>query len=128
LLQDEESIAINAVELLSVMMENNKRLLLKSQVEYLIKSSDFFMLDRGCQLLVPLLLELMARQNNNEEVWSSAKAACTCLTLVSELISDEILTLVFPFIHTFITFEDWRQREAVFYAFDAFWMACHTRV
>jgi len=73
------------------------------------------------KFLVPLLMELLTRQNEDafDEECSVADAAGICLQSVAITVGDEIIQDVMPFVHQHIQNQNWRYREAAIYAFGA---------
>ncbi|GMH44988.1 hypothetical protein BSKO_12945 [Bryopsis sp. KO-2023] len=80
---------------------------------------------QACQSLVPVLLSLLSKQDEDQEydenAWSLAMAAGTCLCLVSQCVGDDVVELVMPYVQSNIFKndmpEDWRLREGATYAF-----------
>ena len=70
--------------------------------------------------LTPLLLEGLTKQDeddDDDDTWNVAMAAATCLARVAQVVEDEVVQYVTPFIERHITATDWRRREAATLAF-----------
>jgi importin subunit beta-1 len=72
--------------------------------------------------VVPTVLMLLTKQVSEEEDddWTVAKAASTCLSLFAQCVEDELLgpnNVVVPFIQQNIVHPDWHFREAAVMAF-----------
>eukprot|EP00741_Cyanophora_paradoxa_P021338 tig00021348_g20597.t1 len=69
--------------------------------------------------LVPLLLETLCRQeeDQDEDTWNVSMAAGTCLNLVANVVGDEVVQYVMPFVQQNINSKDWHAREASIMAF-----------
>lgn len=66
-----------------------------------------------------MLLQLLTRQEEDadEDEWNVSMAAGTCLGLLAQAVSDNIVPAVIPFIEANIRAQDWHQREAAVMAF-----------
>lgn len=71
------------------------------------------------KFVVPLLLDCLTKQNEDadDDEWGVAMAGATCLNLVSNVLQDEIIPTVVPFVQNFLGHADWRFREAAIMAF-----------
>ncbi|PIK60928.1 putative importin subunit beta-1 [Apostichopus japonicus] len=71
------------------------------------------------QYLVPILLETLKKQdeNDDEDEWNPCKAAGVCLMLLANCTENDIVPHVVPFITSNITVEDWHSRDAAVMAF-----------
>lgn len=71
------------------------------------------------QYLVPILMEILARQEelDDEDDWNPSKASGVCLMLLANLCEDDVLPQVVPFVTANITNSDWRYRDAAVMAF-----------
>eukprot|EP01112_Ceratiomyxa_fruticulosa_P013181 TRINITY_DN3691_c0_g1_i3.p1 TRINITY_DN3691_c0_g1~~TRINITY_DN3691_c0_g1_i3.p1 ORF type:complete len:854 (-),score=220.38 TRINITY_DN3691_c0_g1_i3:421-2982(-) len=69
--------------------------------------------------LVPLVLETLTKQEEgaDEDTWNVAMAGATCLGLIANVVKDDIVNVVIPFVQENITKPAWRQREAALMAF-----------
>ncbi|KAI0717699.1 ARM repeat-containing protein [Cerioporus squamosus] len=69
--------------------------------------------------IVPVLLDLLTHQDedDDEDEWTVAKAAATCLGLLATAVQDTIVPAVIPFIEANIRHSDWHLREAAVITF-----------
>ena len=69
--------------------------------------------------VLPVLLQLLTRQEEDadEDEWNVSMAAGTCLGLLAQAVTDNIVPAVIPFIEANIRAQDWHQREAAVMAF-----------
>ncbi|KAJ3414576.1 karyopherin beta [Chytridiales sp. JEL 0842] len=69
--------------------------------------------------LVAVLLYLLTKkdEDSDEDEWNISMAAATCLSLLSNVITDHIVPHVLPWIETHIQSTDWHYREAAVMAF-----------
>lgn len=69
--------------------------------------------------ITPILLELMARQEESDdsEEWNVSKAASVCLSLAASATHDEILKHVVTFVQTHVQNPAWQYRDAAIMAF-----------
>ncbi|CAN1851594.1 Importin subunit beta-1 [Linum perenne] len=85
-----------------------------------VKEDDESMaLQHALPALVSILFETILKQEKDQDegAWNIAMAGGTCLYLVEHTVGDEVVPLVMPFIEQNITKPDWREREAITYAF-----------
>lgn len=70
-------------------------------------------------MLIPVMLETLLRQNDDDDLesWTVAKAAGACLTLCSQLLADNILEPTLGFIHSNFSHSNWHNREAAVLAY-----------
>ncbi|OII74843.1 importin karyopherin [Cryptosporidium ubiquitum] len=70
-------------------------------------------------MLIPVMLETLLRQNDDDDLesWTVAKAAGACLTLCSQLLGDNILEPTLGFIHSNFSHSNWHNREAAVLAY-----------
>lgn len=70
-------------------------------------------------MLIPVMLETLLRQNDDDDMesWTVAKAAGACLTLCSQLLGDNILEPTLGFIHSNFSHSNWHNREAAVLAY-----------
>lgn len=68
---------------------------------------------------MPVLLQLLTHQEEDadEDEWNVSMAAGTCLGLLAQAVSDNIVPAVIPFIEGNIRAQDWHHREAAVMAF-----------
>lgn len=76
-------------------------------------------IEQAANSLTPIILETLSKQSddNDEDSWNIAKAGAACLEAMSQTITDNIVPLVLPFIHSNINSNDWRMKEASIMAF-----------
>jgi importin subunit beta-1 len=71
--------------------------------------------------LMPLLLEALCQQDadddGEDDAWTVAMAAATCIERMARTIDDAVVAPVMTFIQANITSDDWRRREASTLAF-----------
>jgi len=74
---------------------------------------------RAAQHLLPVLISNIVQQNEEHDTdeWTVQKAAATCLTLFAELIKNEVLQHVLPFVKARVESENWKIREAAILCF-----------
>ncbi len=79
----------------------------------------FLYVENALPHLVPLLTELLAKQDehHDEDTWNVAMAGGTCLSLVAQTVEDKILPFVVQFVVTNISHAEWRLRDAATMAF-----------
>jgi importin subunit beta-1 len=80
--------------------------------------------------LIPLLLEKMTsvEEDDDEDEFTPAKAACACVSLIATLVEDIILQHVMPIIQQWIGDQQvWQRRDAATYAFGAVMEGCSTQ-
>ncbi|XP_002994383.2 importin subunit beta-1 [Selaginella moellendorffii] len=121
--EDKEPVALQAIEFWSAICDEEIEIQEEitsgysgdSEVPY------FQFIKKALTYLVPLLLETMTKQEEDqdvdEDVWNLSMAGGTCLGLVARTVEDDIVPLVMPFIQDNIVKPDWRCREAATYAF-----------
>ncbi|KAJ3263515.1 karyopherin beta [Chytriomyces hyalinus] len=71
------------------------------------------------QKLVSVLLFLLTKkeEDDDEDEWNISMAAATCLTLLANVFSDDIVGLVLPWVQAHLQSTDWKYREAAVMAF-----------
>ncbi|KAB2596833.1 importin subunit beta-1-like [Pyrus ussuriensis x Pyrus communis] len=120
--EDQEPVALQAIEFWSSICDEEIDIL-ENYVGDFSGDSDipcFYFIKQAIPALVPMLLETLLKQEDDQEedgAWNIAMAGGTCLGLVARTVGDDIVPLVMPFIEENITKPDWRQREAATYAF-----------
>lgn len=69
--------------------------------------------------IVPVLTHLLTQQEegDDEDDWNASMAASTCLTLLTNCVTDNILPHILPFVESNIASQRWQQREAAVMAF-----------
>ncbi|KAM7273001.1 hypothetical protein ACFE04_027665 [Oxalis oulophora] len=121
--EDDEPVALQAVEFWSSICDEEIDILEEYEGEFTGDSeiSCFYFIKQALPALVPLLLETLLKQEEDQDqdegAWNIAMAGGTCLGLVARTVGDDIVPLVMPFIEENISKPDWRQREAATYAF-----------
>ncbi|KAK8577542.1 hypothetical protein V6N13_027812 [Hibiscus sabdariffa] len=121
--EDDESVALQAIEFWSSICDEEIDILEEYEGVFTGDSdiTCFYFIKQALPALVPMLLELLLKQEEDQDqdegAWNIAMAGGTCLGLVARTVGDDIVPLVVPFIEENITKQDWRQREAATYAF-----------
>ncbi|KAL5719700.1 Importin subunit beta-1 [Ranunculus cassubicifolius] len=117
--EDKEPVALQAIEFWSSICDEEIEL-----QEYEGETGDsaqFHFIDKALQSLVPMLLETLLKQeedqDQDDDVWNLSMAGGTCLGLVAKTVGDAVVELVMPFVEKNITQSDWHCREAATYAF-----------
>ena len=80
----------------------------------------FFYVQNALPHLVPLLMGLLTKQEENQEEgdsWTISMAGGTCLALVAGTVKDQVLDQVIPFVATHINQANWREKEAAIMAY-----------
>lgn len=69
--------------------------------------------------ILPVLLWTLTKQEDDydEDEWTVAMAAATCISLLAQCVGNNVIQFVVPFIESNIQNEDWRNREAAVMAF-----------
>eukprot|EP00232_Nephroselmis_pyriformis_P010626 CAMPEP_0182887156 /NCGR_PEP_ID=MMETSP0034_2-20130328/20649_1 /TAXON_ID=156128 /ORGANISM="Nephroselmis pyriformis, Strain CCMP717" /LENGTH=872 /DNA_ID=CAMNT_0025020509 /DNA_START=157 /DNA_END=2772 /DNA_ORIENTATION=- len=122
--EDEESIALQAIELWSTICD--EEIALQDDIDE--GDSDVVhhhFIKQALPGLVPMLLETLFKQEEDQDsddsAWNLAMAGGTCLGLVANCVCDDVVPLVIPFVQENIaaktTPEDWRRREGAMFAF-----------
>lgn len=121
--EDEEPVALQAIEFWSSICDEEIDILEEYGSDFTGNSDIpcFYFIKQALPALVPLLLEILLKQEEDQDqeegAWNIAMAGGTCLGLVARTVGDDIVPLVIPFIEENIAKPDWRQREAATYAF-----------
>ncbi|KAL6063082.1 Importin subunit beta-1, variant 2 [Balamuthia mandrillaris] len=100
-----------AVEVWSVLAERERDLILDG-------AGTIGLVANSLEKLIPCLFRTLLHQERNSE-WNVATGAGACLSVVAELVEDQIIPFVYSFVKDHINSEDWRQREAALMAFGA---------
>ncbi|KAH7285160.1 hypothetical protein KP509_33G016000 [Ceratopteris richardii] len=121
--EDEEGVALQALEFWSSICDEE----IEAQEEYGAEFSEdsevpyFKFIKQALPALVPLLLETLTKQEENQDqeegAWNLSMAGGTCLGLVARTVGDDIVPLVMPYVQENIAKPDWKFREAATYAF-----------
>mmetsp|Transcript_29029 Transcript_29029/g.84350 ORF Transcript_29029/g.84350 Transcript_29029/m.84350 type:complete len:870 (-) Transcript_29029:536-3145(-) len=124
---DDEAVALQAIEFWSTLCEEEQELL--DEAADAAERGVPVDPDRVCvkyvaaalEHLAPLLTETMSKHLDEidveEEEWTLAMSAATCLQLVSETVEDLVVPAIMPFVQANIKSEDWKLREAATMAF-----------
>lgn len=123
--QDEEPVAVIALEFWNVLAE--------AEEEMLVEEADLrdqnLPPERQCQRytfsavehVVPLLLEAMTKQDENADLdfdqFGLSLAAGTCLNIIAQTVGDQMTPAVLPFVQQHIQNQNWHYREAATMAF-----------
>ena len=122
---DEESVALQAIEFWSTLCEEEADLMYQMQeqddetegpicVQYVAAAVPH---------LIPLLTETLTRQDEeadlDEETWNVSMASATCIGLIATTVQDKIIPVIMPFVMQHINSEHWRYREAATMAFSS---------
>ncbi|KAK9806952.1 hypothetical protein WJX72_008531 [[Myrmecia] bisecta] len=122
--EDEEEVAKQAIEFWCTVSE--EEIDLQSEIDdgdSTVVHHHF--VKQALQPLVELLLQQVTKQEEDQDkdegVWNISMAAGTCLGLVANVVGDEIVPLVMPYVQEYIhkstSPEDWRWREAATFVF-----------
>jgi len=123
--KDEEQVALQGLEFWSTICDEEIYLMEEAEEAAELKiqpqraSQNFI---RGAlKYLVPILTECLTKQDDepDEDTWNVAMAAGTCLSLVAQVVGDEVVGFVVPFVQQHINHESWKLREAATLAFGA---------
>jgi len=73
----------------------------------------------AAKFITPLLTQCLTIQQKNVDPddWTIHMAAGVCLSLVAQVVKDDVLQHVMPFVEQYITSQDWKFREAAVLAF-----------
>jgi importin subunit beta-1 len=122
---DDQMVALQALEFWSSICDEENDL--QEREEELREQGEEVPPDQKCNgyiiagksYLVPLLLECMCKQeeDQDETSWNLAAAGAVCMGLVANVIKDEILGLVMPFVNESVNSTDWRKRDAAVLVF-----------
>jgi importin subunit beta-1 len=119
---DEEPVALQAVEFWSAICD--EEIALQDEYEGSEDGNSaihFRFIEKALPLLVPLLLETLLKQEEDQDqddnAWNISMSGGTCLGLISRTVGDAVVPLVMPFVETNITKPDWHCREAATFAF-----------
>eukprot|EP01117_Protostelium_nocturnum_P006894 TRINITY_DN2471_c0_g1_i1.p1 TRINITY_DN2471_c0_g1~~TRINITY_DN2471_c0_g1_i1.p1 ORF type:complete len:845 (-),score=225.27 TRINITY_DN2471_c0_g1_i1:390-2924(-) len=119
--QDEEEVTLQAIEFWCTICDEESEIFFE-QEEYpeTARQSQHF-IKGSLQYLVPHLLEALTKQDDEpeEDLWTVPNAAGTCLSLVTNVVEDEVVPIVMPFIEKCITNPNWKFKEAATLAFGA---------
>jgi len=124
---DEETVALQAIEFWSTLCEEEMELLDEAQ-EYAERGvavepgrECVRYVSGALEHLGPLLIEILTKQDEDaaldEETWNLSMAGATCLSLVANTVENSIVPVVMPFVQKHIKSDNWRFREAGTMAF-----------
>lgn len=118
---DQEPVALQAIEFWSSICDEEIDLQEEYGDDDAATSSHFHFIEKALPSLVPMLLETLLKQEEEQDqddaAWNLSMAGGTCLGLVARTVGDAIVPLVLPFIEGNISKPDWRAREAATFAF-----------
>jgi importin subunit beta-1 len=126
---DEEKVALNAIEFWSTLAEEEMEL--NDLANELAEAGQVPPPESVCvgyvkaalEHLVPLLTETLTRQDEevdlDDDQWNISMSGATCLQLVSNTVEDDIVPRIMPFVQQHIQSENWRYREAATMAFSS---------
>ncbi|KAF4611535.1 hypothetical protein D9613_003835 [Agrocybe pediades] len=119
----DERVALQAVEFWSTVCEEEIELAIEAQEahEYgdVPETESRFFAKTALPEILPVLLQLLTKQEEDadEDEWTIAMAASTCLGVLAGAVGDAIVPGIIPFIEANIKAEDWHHREAAVMAF-----------
>ncbi|GJE92935.1 ARM repeat-containing protein [Phanerochaete sordida] len=119
----EEAIALQAIEFWSTVCEAETELAWEAAEAHefgeVPETESKFFAKVALPEILPVLLELLTHQEEDadEDEWNVSMAAGTCLGLLAQAVSDNIVAGVIPFIEAHIRSDNWHQREAAVMAF-----------
>jgi importin subunit beta-1 len=126
---DEESVALHAIEFWSTLAEEEMELM--DMAAELTETGQPIPPESVCvgyvkaalEHLCPLLMETLTKQDEEVEIdddqWNLSMSGATCLTLVANTVEDAIVPFIMPFVQQNIQNENWRYREAATMAFSS---------
>ncbi|KAJ1511563.1 karyopherin beta [Coelomomyces lativittatus] len=115
---DDESIVLQAIEFWSSVCEREIKITDAETEAYELKTpcsvKCLGFAHQICKDLVPVLFWFLTQQDEDmdEDEWSPAMAASTCLNLLSQCVGPEIVTYALPLIEQHLRNSDWHHREA----------------
>lgn len=118
--EDVEPVALQAIELWSTICDEEIDI---QEEEYSgdSTSTNYRFIKQALPALVPMLLEIMTKQEEGQDLddtaWNLSMSGGTCLGLAARVVGDDIVDLVMPFVHENVVSPDWHRREAATYAF-----------
>jgi importin subunit beta-1 len=123
--QDEKEVALQALEFWSTLCDEELEIMedAKYDVEPARRSMNY--IPMALSHLIPLLLECLTKQeeDGDDDDWGVAEAGGTCLSLCAQVVGDDVVDLIVPFVTQNIqassTPDSWRSREAAIMAFGA---------
>lgn len=127
--QDEEVVALQALEFWSTLCEEEMELI--DEAAELAEQGLEPEPDRRCvgyvkaalEHLCPLLMETLCKQDEDldldDDQWNISMSGSTCLTLVATTVEDAVVPAVVPFVQQHIQSDNWRYKEAATMAFSS---------
>eukprot|EP00804_Cyclotella_cryptica_P027312 CCRYP_019635-RA/>CCRYP_019635-RA protein AED:0.18 eAED:0.18 QI:0/-1/0/1/-1/0/1/0/692 len=126
---DEESVALQAIEFWSTLCEEEMELIeLANECaemgrEVPPESVCVGYVKAALEHLCPLLTETLMKQDEDlavdDDVWNLSMSGASCLTLVAATVLDDVVPVIMPFVQQNIQSENWRNREAATMAFSS---------
>uniref|UniRef100_A0A6U3SM86 Importin N-terminal domain-containing protein n=1 Tax=Ditylum brightwellii TaxID=49249 RepID=A0A6U3SM86_9STRA len=126
---DEESVALQAIEFWSTLCDEEMELI--DEAAECAERGIPVESGRECvryvaaalEHLVPLLTETLTKQDEDadvdEDTWNLSMAGATCLSLVANTVEDLVVPVIMPFVQSNIQSDNWRLREAAIMAFSS---------
>ena len=116
---DDQSVGIQAIEFWNTVCDRELAILDDMQDDTSIIYLKI--IEIASPTIVPLLLQNMTKQiddsGDDDDNWTIAMSAATCLESVAQTIRDSVVDMVIPFVTTHINNPDWRLKEASIMAF-----------
>ncbi|EIM24156.1 ARM repeat-containing protein [Wallemia mellicola] len=119
----EEGVALQAIEFWSTVCDEEIELALEAQEaaefgEPVERESKNFAKVALPEIL-PVLLKLLTQQDEDatDDEWNVSMSAGTCLSLLAQTVTDDIVQPIVPFVESNIRSTDWQAREAAVMAF-----------
>eukprot|EP00904_Undaria_pinnatifida_P013666 jgi/Undpi1/942/HiC_scaffold_10.g04406.m1 len=117
--EDQEDVALNAMEFWSSLCDEELEIMDENAFERepgTARVSQNYV-KAALASLMPVVLETLSKQDEDSaddlEHWDLAKAGATCLRLIAQLVEDDVVDLMVPFVTVNIASQtNWRQREA----------------
>jgi len=120
--EDDESVALQAIEFWSTICDEELDIAFEAEEGYEEepRTSHRFILG-ALSYITPVMTECLTKQEDepDEDLWTVATAAATCLSLITNAVEDEIVPHVMPFIEQNIQSTNWKLKEAATLAFGA---------
>jgi len=122
---DEELVALQAIEFWSTLCEEEIELLMEAE-EAMENGTPVYRecvryVQAALEHICPLLTEVLTKQDEDitdDDFWNVSTASATCLSLVANTVGDLIVPVVMPFVQAnILNQENWRYREAATTAF-----------
>ncbi|CAM9411941.1 unnamed protein product [Ectocarpus sp. 6 AP-2014] len=123
--KDQEDVALNAMEFWSSLCDEELEIMDENAYEREPGTSRVSQnyVKLALKSLMPVVLETLSKQDEDSaddlEHWDLAKAGATCLRLIAQLVDDDVVDQMVPFVTENIQSANWRQREAAVMAFGA---------